>query len=1285
VKLIVFLLVCSLFVGIVVSTSAADQSVFITEFMAANGGAVDEDGDESDWIELQNVDSTSVNLGGWHLTDELGNPTKWTFPDVTLAPGAFLLLYASGKDRAQAGLPLHPNFQLDSDGEYLALVRPDLSVAHQFAPGFPPQTSGLTYGITVGVLTNMLLAVDRPLKWLVPTRATELPADWAARTFDDSGWADGVAGLGFDLSTGFDRFIQTDVETSMRGVNASAFLRWSFTYDAEEAPVFETLMLQMRSSDGFVAFLNGVEIASQAAPAPSLWNSTATQEQLDSAAVAWRDFDVTTALPLLADGQNVLAIQALNVSTNDDDFLVSAQLVARPQPTLVERFFPNPTPGWSNSLAYLGFVTDTKFSVDRGFYSAPILVELTNATPGSTIRYTLDGSPPGPGMGLLYTTPIPIDRTTTLRALSFKPGYRSSDIDTHTYIFVDDVIGQNAATASARRFPSQWGTVPADYTMDTEVIGPGDHYHGRYAATIRDDLKAIPSLSLVLNMTDLFGPNGIYLHPEVHGTAGERLTSLEVIFPDETKGEQVNCGLRIQGNATRDLDYRKLSFRVVFKEQYGPSRWHYPLLGTNANVTDKFDDLVLRANGMEGWVGFRSDSTYVRDKFVRDTLLVMGGLASHSRWFHLYLNGLYWGLYEAIERPDASLSAAYFGGDKAAWDAVTIGAEHLFRPAQGDLTAWNYLSRLCAFNLIINSNYMRLLGRNANGTTNPALPVYLDVKNMIDYMLVNFYVAMGDWPDNNFWIGRERSTNATGFKFYPWDADFSLDDATLNPLAVNSGVAFPYGACRQNAEFRMLFADRVQKHFFNGGALYVDRLKPAWDPRNPERNVPAARFSKLADGLRRALVAEAARWGDRRRLIPFTPDEDWEGAINGVLTNFFPRRNAIMMGYLRGSGLFPIHDAPEFSQYGGAVPPGYMLTLSNRSASGTIYYTLNRSDPRLLGDGLSASAIPYTGPIPLHQATQVRARILLSGRWTAIVEAEFYLQQDLSKLQLSELMYNPPKVGAVDGEEFEFLELKNTGTELLDLTELTFTRGLDFSFTNGTLLSPGQFFVLVRNPAMFSVLYPGVSWQGVYTGKLDNAGETIALTTPLGATVFSVHYDNAAPWPAEADNSALSLQRMTFGLSVTNPVGWLAAPPTPGVDLPAGLRDSDDDGLPDAWEESYSFVTGINEANLDSDGDGLSNLAEFIAGTNPRLAADTLRLKPISVTRAGTNMLTLLEFEARSNKTYTVSYSSAMAGPVWTRLSNVIAAPTNRVMSVNDGWPASVGQRFYRLASPKLP
>ena len=136
----------------------------------------------------------------------------------------------------------------------------------------------------------------------------------------------------------------------MRGVNASAFLRWSFPYDAEEAPSGGPLTLQLRYDDGIVAYLNGVEIARRNAPELLSWNSIATAEQPNSAAVVFTSLDVTASASLLRDGTNVLAIHALNRAVDDDDLLVAARLVASSKPALLERYFPNPTPGSNNSF-----------------------------------------------------------------------------------------------------------------------------------------------------------------------------------------------------------------------------------------------------------------------------------------------------------------------------------------------------------------------------------------------------------------------------------------------------------------------------------------------------------------------------------------------------------------------------------------------------------------------------------------------------------------------------------------------------------------------------------------------------------------------------------------------------------------------------------------------------------------------------------------------------------------------------------------------------------------------
>ncbi len=128
-----------------IETRAAD--VIISEVLASNtSGITDEDGDDSDWIELSNTSGAAVDLGGWHLTDDATQLEKWTFPNITLNPGGELLVFASDKDRAAAGAELHTNFKLASGGEDLALVRPDgVSIEYKFDP-YPQQYPDVSYG-----------------------------------------------------------------------------------------------------------------------------------------------------------------------------------------------------------------------------------------------------------------------------------------------------------------------------------------------------------------------------------------------------------------------------------------------------------------------------------------------------------------------------------------------------------------------------------------------------------------------------------------------------------------------------------------------------------------------------------------------------------------------------------------------------------------------------------------------------------------------------------------------------------------------------------------------------------------------------------------------------------------------------------------------------------------------------------------------------------------------------------------------------------------------------------
>ncbi|GAG11791.1 unnamed protein product, partial [marine sediment metagenome] len=108
----------------------------------------DEDGDFSDWIEIHNPTGAAINFGGWYLTDNAGDLRKWQFPSIQLDPDAYMVIFASDKDRTDPGSELHTNFRLNGGGEYLGLVQPNGStVAHHYSPEFPPQTADISYGI----------------------------------------------------------------------------------------------------------------------------------------------------------------------------------------------------------------------------------------------------------------------------------------------------------------------------------------------------------------------------------------------------------------------------------------------------------------------------------------------------------------------------------------------------------------------------------------------------------------------------------------------------------------------------------------------------------------------------------------------------------------------------------------------------------------------------------------------------------------------------------------------------------------------------------------------------------------------------------------------------------------------------------------------------------------------------------------------------------------------------------------------------------------------------------
>ena len=252
---------------------------------------------------------------------------------------------------------------------------------------------------------------------------------------------------------GIGGLIGTDVEDAMHQQSSTLLTRIPFAVDDVE---FDSLSLAMQYDAGFVAYLNGTEVLRQNAPGaagtPVAHDALATTEPTMAETLTIHSFGLSEFIPLLNPGEtNVLAIHGLNSSADDSDFVLVPRLVATSLEGGSAKYFSPSTPGAPNEAGFDAVVSDTNFSHDRGFYDQPFDVEITSDTPGATIIYTVDGSPPSLTNGTQVTAEagapssatVRVATTTYLRAMAIKEEHLSTNIDTQTYVFLEDVIQQD--------------------------------------------------------------------------------------------------------------------------------------------------------------------------------------------------------------------------------------------------------------------------------------------------------------------------------------------------------------------------------------------------------------------------------------------------------------------------------------------------------------------------------------------------------------------------------------------------------------------------------------------------------------------------------------------------------------------------------------------------------------------------------------------------------------------------------------------------------------------------
>jgi hypothetical protein len=1132
----------------------SQADVVITEFMADNQSTIfDEDGDDPDWIEIHNSGSSAVNLSGYNLTDDSAKPDKWTFPLVSIEPGEFLVVFASGKDRVDPGGALHTNFSLNASGEYLALVGQDkTTILQEFAPEFSRQEHDESYGLPFS--RSGLIESGAAAQILVPANGA-LGTSWTARTFSPSGWLSGTVGVGFGLSApGFtveevrsgsqlsnisgalsaldgtstdrttavspvvnfldtggdgrfgnnlvfpngggddfavratgtvevptsgtwtfgtnsddgvrvridgtniinddslhaaaDRFgnrflsagshsielvffergggaevelfaasgthtsfnggfvlvgdvaggglvvntvpeggagagaVQTDIGSSMKGVRSSVYLRVPFSL--QDSSGVGALSLSMRYNDGFIAYLNGVEVARRNAPGGAVWNSAATASRNSDESLSPEGINVTAAKDSLVDGTNVLSIHGLNISAADDAFVIAPELTEGSVMTRSVAYFESPTPGAVNSeTSSLGRVLDPSISPKRGIYTTTQSVTIENFTSGAQVRYTTNGSAPTATAGTVYSGPIQVNSTTVLRFGAFKSGFDSSRIKTHTYLFLDDIVAQSTSA------PAGWPNGSANnqtfnYGMDPNVTSGNE-------AEIVAALSAIPTFSIALKQEDLTSSStGIYTHAGTRGFAWERAASVELLN-DAEGGFQVDAGLRIRGGFSRSGGNPKHAFRLFFRKEYGDAKLNYPLFGDEG--TSRYDNIDLRTSQNYSWAfQGNGNNTFLREVFARDSQSDMGQAHTRSRYAHVYLNGQYWGLYMTQERSEASFGESYFGGDRFDYDAVkSAGSSGGYQTEATDGSmatgsAWHQLwqkTREIGTANASNTNYFALQGLSSDGITPSGQPALLDSANLIDYMMCVFYTGGYDAPLSTFlnnasnnWFGVRNSKGMEGFNFFMHDNEHSLGTGGNSNNRVGSGSSnipwkeqyssitdfsrsnpqYMHEDLAHNKEYRMAFADRAHVLLFNDGLLTRDRV--------------GERIERRRVIVDQVILAESARWGDSKRE-PAYGRSNWENAVNDIF-QFVDKgtdgggtgsgRAAVLISQLRGydRGNKPLYspiDAPSFNQHGDYVASGTELAMTG----GAILFTDDGMDPREIGGGIYSGADSFQG------------------------------------------------------------------------------------------------------------------------------------------------------------------------------------------------------------------------------------------------------------------------------------------------------------------------------------
>ena len=660
-------------------------------------------------------------------------------------------------------------------------------------------------------------------------------------------------------------------------------------------------------------------------------------------------------------------------------------------------YFDPSSPGVANGDNALNAPTPVvSFDVAHGYKTEAFTVGISCAgDETAAIHYTTNGAKPTLSSPL-YEGRITVDRTTCIRAAVVDENSVLQNDTSATYIFVDDVLQQGTAAPTGLGFPASWSVNSHVMTygfVDLPAEGTEDR-----ARLLRGLTNSIATISFVADPKDLFdSKTGVYVNPSTshNGQDWERKILVEQIDPtDANNGFTIPAGLRLRGAGSLTSSNPKHSFRLFFRGKYGAGSLKFPLFGDEG--ADEFDKVDLRTSQNYSWASSGiGGETFIHETFARDTQRDMGVYYTRSRYYNLYINGQYWGLYQTQERGDEDFAETYAGGKADDYDVIkTTSNGYKTEANAGNFDAWQQLWTLVVQQGVTGTyadNYMKIFGCNPDGTRNSDYPVLLNRDNLIAHTLNTHYMVDGDSPvsawggfPNNMYALRDRKdgkAKADGFFFLRHDAEHSMgtkntpsyrgsycrydQDPTdrgnftsfsgFNPNVINIKLC-------GNADYKMALADAFYKHCLKPGGALTDEKA-------------LARFRSRMAEIDDAIVCEACRWGRSNTKTRETWLKNCDECIY-----FITNRLTYMTRQYRNKGWYPSIDAPTITIVEGKAT----FTAANSDCS--VYYTLDGSDPRTNG----ILAPPEGVALPSTGTTVIRARCKSNAAvWSAQDEAYY--------------------------------------------------------------------------------------------------------------------------------------------------------------------------------------------------------------------------------------------------------------------------------------------------------